>query len=97
MEASQVTQQLESLKNDWQLDDSGTVILFDFKFKDYYQTISFVNSLAWIANQQDHHPDLEVGYNHCLVKYSTHSLNALSDKDFTCAHLIEALFNQAAD
>ena len=93
METVQAEQLLLSLNNDWQLVGSGKVIAFDFKFKDYYQTIDFVNALASIANQQDHHPDLEVGYNHCLVKLSTHSIGGLSDKDFTCAQLIEALVN----
>src|ERR1700722_16492326 len=53
-----------------------------YKFKDYYHTMAFVNSIAWMANQQNHHPDLEVGYDKCKVKYSTHSVGGLSENDF---------------
>ena len=93
MDSNQIKQQLSELKNDWQIDDSGKTIFFDFKFKNYYHTINFVNAVAWIANQQDHHPDLEVGYNHCLVNYSTHSVGGLSENDFMCARLIDDLIN----
>ncbi len=49
--------------NDWELDESGKEISRSFTFKNYYQTMAFVNALAWIAHQEDHHPDLQVGYN----------------------------------
>lgn len=62
-----------------------------FRFKDFYETIAFVNALAWIANREDHHPDLEVGYNRCRVIYSTHSVGGLSRNDFICAARIDAL------
>ena len=62
-----------------------------FSFKDYYQTIAFVNAIAWISHHQDHHPDLEVGYNKCRVRYSTHSVGGLSENDFICAAKVSAL------
>lgn len=74
----------------WQCDNHKTIFC-DFKFDNYYQTIAFVNSLAWIAHQCDHHPDLDVGYNHCLVTYSTHAVNGLTTNDFICAARINAL------
>lgn len=67
----------------------------DFHFKNYYQTIAFVNALAWMTHQQDHHPDLAVGYNVCGVSYSTHSAGAtggLTDNDFICAARADAIF-----
>lgn len=69
----------------------GQTISRSFDFKNYYQTISFVNALAWVANQQDHHPELSVGYKHCKVEYTTHSINGLSENDFICAARIDAL------
>jgi 4a-hydroxytetrahydrobiopterin dehydratase len=63
----------------------------NFTFNNYYQTIAFVNAVAWIAHQNDHHPDLEVGYNHCNVIYTTHAVNGLSLNDFICAAKIDAL------
>ena len=52
---------------------------------------AFVNATAWVSHREDHHPDLEVGYNKCRVRYSTHSVGGLSENDFICAAKIEAL------
>ena len=76
---------------DWSLNEDGQMIQRIFRFKNYYQTIAFVNALAWVAHHQDHHPDLEVGYNRCVVHYSTHSVGGLSENDFICAASIDAL------
>jgi len=76
---------------DWSLSEDGRMIHRSFRFKNYYQTIAFVNALAWVAHHQDHHPDLEVGYNRCVVHYSTHSVGGLSENDFICAARIDAL------
>jgi 4a-hydroxytetrahydrobiopterin dehydratase len=66
-------------------------IVKDFQFKDFYKTIAFVNAVAWIAHQEDHHPDLEVGYKTCKVRYVTHAIDGLSENDFICAAKIEKL------
>lgn len=55
------------------------------RFKDYYHTIAFVNALAYIANAQDHHPDLSVHYNRVQVRFSTHDVGGLSRNDLICA------------
>lgn len=81
---------LQQLK-EWQLNEEGTEIHREFKFKDFYHTMAFVNALAWIAHQEDHHPDLEVGYNRCRVRYSTHAIGGLSENDFICAAKIDIL------
>jgi len=86
-----VNEYLSDLEQSWCLNTNQHQIKFDFKFKDFHETMSFVNALAWIANQQDHHPDLEVGYNHCLVRFSTHSVGGLSINDFICAAKVEKL------
>jgi 4a-hydroxytetrahydrobiopterin dehydratase len=66
-------------------------IVRHFSFENYYQTMAFVNAVAWIAHQTDHHPDLEVGYNKCRVRYSTHSVGGISEKDFECARAVNRL------
>lgn len=76
---------------DWELNETGTEISRTFAFKDFYQTVAFVNAVAWIANREDHHPELEVGYNRCRVRYSTHAIGGLSENDFICAAKIGAL------
>jgi 4a-hydroxytetrahydrobiopterin dehydratase len=70
---------------------SGEAIVKTFTFKNFYETISFVNALAFIANQENHHPELAVGYKTCRVSYTTHSIGGLSEKDFVCAAKIDGL------
>jgi 4a-hydroxytetrahydrobiopterin dehydratase len=69
----------------WTLDAAGRTLTRSYKFKDFYRTMSFVNALAHIANTEDHHPDLKVGYDHCEVSFSTHAIGGLSENDFICA------------
>lgn len=79
---------LESL-NGWEL--SGNELVKTFLFRNYYETMAFVNATAWISHQEDHHPDLEVSYKHCRVRYSTHAIGGLSENDFICAARLDAL------
>ena len=74
----------------WQL--RGGVITKTYEFKNYYQTMAFVNAAAWVSHREDHHPDMTVGYNQCKVDYSTHAINGLSENDFICAAKLDALF-----
>lgn len=69
----------------------GNEIAKTYHFKNYYETMAFINATAWISHSEDHHPDLEVGYRQCRVRYSTHAIGGLSENDFICAAKIEAL------
>ena len=82
---------LAALHADWANDATDREISRTFRFGNYYQTMAFVNALAWIAHAEDHHPDIEVGYNRCHVRYSTHAIGGLSENDFICAAKIDAL------
>jgi 4a-hydroxytetrahydrobiopterin dehydratase len=75
----------------WKLSADAKSLRRALKFKDFYRTMSFVNALAHIANVEDHHPDLEIGYNYCRISYSTHSIGGLSQNDFICAAKIDRL------
>lgn len=86
---------MAELHADWHLDEPGLEISRTFRFKDYYRTMAFVNALAWVAHAQDHHPDIEVGYNRCHVRYSTHAIDGLSENDFICAARLDALLPAA--
>jgi 4a-hydroxytetrahydrobiopterin dehydratase len=70
----------------------GDAIVKTYRFRNYHETMAFVNATAWISHRQDHHPDLTVGYNQCTVTYTTHSAGGLSAKDFECAAQVDALF-----
>ena len=91
LNAAAVQELMQQLHSDWLADDDTQRMRRSFRFKNYYQTIAFVNALAWIAHQEDHHPDLEVGYNRCVVNFSTHSVGGLSENDFICAARIDTL------
>jgi 4a-hydroxytetrahydrobiopterin dehydratase len=77
----------------WKLTGDGADVAIEktFTFSNYYETISFVNALAFIANAQDHHPDLSVHYNRCVVRFNTHDVKGISETDFDCAAQIDAL------
>lgn len=64
-----------------------------YSFKNYYQTMAFVNAAAWISHREDHHPDLSVGYSQCRVEYLTHAIGGLSENDFICAAKLDRLFD----
>lgn len=76
---------------EWTVVEDGTAITRTFRFPDYYRTMAFVNALAFVAHEQDHHPDLGVHYDRCVVRYSTHDVGGLSDNDFICAAKADAL------
>lgn len=78
----------------WSLNQTATELSRTFRFKNYHETLAFVNAQAWIAHREDHHPDLEVGYNRCHVRFSTHSIQGLSENDFICAARINALLGE---
>ncbi len=90
LNSAQVAELLQRLPG-WQLHDGDKAIVKDFRFKDFHHTLGFINALGFMANQEDHHPDLEAGYGHCQVLWSTHDVGGLSLNDFICAARVEAL------
>jgi 4a-hydroxytetrahydrobiopterin dehydratase len=75
----------------WFLVEEGRALTRTVSFPDYWQTMAFVNAVAWIAHGQDHHPDMGVHYNRCVVRYSTHAAQGLTENDFICAARVNAL------
>ena len=82
---------MAQLDEDWGLSEDATEIRRDYHFKGFNRTMGFVNAVAWIANSEVHHPDMEVGWGHCLLRFSTHAIGGLSRNDFICAAKIDAL------
>ncbi len=74
----------------WALEDGA--IAKTYRFRNYFETMAFVNAAAWVSHREDHHPDLLVGYNQCRVSYVTHAIGGLSENDFICAAKLDALF-----
>ena len=79
--------------NGWSLSGDGAAVASEktYRFANYYETISFVNALAFIAHAQDHHPDLSVHYDRCVVRLNTHDVQGISSTDFECAAQFDAL------
>lgn len=82
---------LGEVNSRWKLNTESNEISAGFDFKNYYQTTAFVNAVAWIAHNEDHHPDIEFSYRHCEVRYTTHAIGGLSENDFICAAKIDSL------
>lgn len=74
----------------WQV--AGAAIARTFAFDNYPATIAFVNAVAFIAQREDHHPELRVGYAECTVTYGTHSAGGITLNDVICAAKVEHLF-----
>lgn len=93
--ATQIIAKLVHLQN-WKLsggDEGGPNLAIErkFTFANYFETIAFVNAVAFVVHQLDHHPELTVSYNSCVVRLNTHDVKAISQLDFDCATQIDAL------
>ena len=87
----QVEELMRGLHSDWTLSDDGLEISRRFSCPAYSRTMAFTNAVAWIASVEGHHPVLTVSYGDCVVSYTTHAINGLSDNDFICAAKIDRL------
>ena len=87
--ASEVQAQLAELPG-WQLCTGA--IERTFAFSDFHDVMEFVNALAWMIHGEDHHPDLALGYNRVTVRWHTHSVGGISEKDFICAARTDGIF-----
>lgn len=88
-----INSHLKEISPEWQLADDSRSISRTFRFKNYYETMAFVNVIAMVAHQQDHHPEMTVTYNTCRVEFSTHSVDGLSMNDFICAAKVDGTLN----
>lgn len=77
----------------WRLNGDGATVAIEktFTFADYDETMAFVNAVAFIAKVEDHHPDMSVHFNRCVVRFNTHDVNGISSTDIDCATRVDAL------
>jgi 4a-hydroxytetrahydrobiopterin dehydratase len=92
LSATQVIAGLAKLEG-WKLHGDGAEVAIEktYRFKNFLRTMAFANAVAYIAEQQDHHPEMLIGYQQCSVRYNTHDVKGITQSDFTCAALIDAL------
>lgn len=90
--ATEIVASMSRLEN-WTLAGEGSTLAIEkiYTFSNYYQTIAFVNAVAFVAHVSDHHPDLSVFYNRCTVRFNTHDVGGISGTDFECASAVDAL------
>lgn len=94
LDADTIKTYLSALAGKWKMGDNS--LIMTRHFKNYLETMAFVNAVASIANQQDHHPELLVTYNTCTIHYTTHVVDALTINDFICAARIDFITADAA-
>lgn len=77
----------------WKLHGDGAEVAIEktFQFKNFLRTMSFVNAVAYLAEAQDHHPEMLVQYKSCSVRFNSHDVQGISKSDFECAALVDAL------
>lgn len=90
LNAEKIKEHLATI-HQWQITSDNKKLFKEFKFKNFYHTMAFVNAIAFMANQENHHPDLEIGFNYCRVYYTTHAVNGLTENDFICCAKIDGL------
>ena len=92
MTATEIVANLAKLEG-WTLNGDGADVVIEktYRFADYAQTMVFVNTVAWQAQARNHHPELRVHFNHCVVRFQTHDVAGLSKADFECAAAVDAL------
>ena len=92
LSATEIVVKLTELPG-WQLSGDGADVAIEktYRFANYHETMAFVNAVAFIAHAQDHHPDLSVHYDRCVVRFNTHDVGGISDTDIDCAQRVDAL------
>jgi 4a-hydroxytetrahydrobiopterin dehydratase len=73
----------------WHLSEDA--IEKSFSFKNFHETMAFLNAVAWICHTEDHHPDITLSYSRCVLRFNTHSVGGVSINDFICAAKVNAL------
>jgi len=93
LDDAQIAERLAVLPG-WTRKTDGKAIVKAFRFEDFHRTLGFINAVGFMANHEDHHPDVEAGYGYCNLLWSTHDVGGLSENDFICAARVEALLER---
>lgn len=90
--ATQIIASLAQLEG-WRLSGDGADVAIEktYAFANYLETMGFVNAVAFMAERQDHHPEMLVTYNRCTLRWNTHDVGGISSSDFECAAAADAL------
>lgn len=87
---SEIKRYQSRLRKGWKIINDKK-LLKEFKFKNFVETMGFVNQVALIAQAEDHHPDMQVSYSKVIVELWTHAVGGLSENDFILAAKIDMI------
>lgn len=82
---------MSQVEDRWALRSDGKALCAEFRFKNYYQTMAFLNAVAFIANRENHHPDICFGYNRVQMTWQTHAVDGITHNDLICAAKVDRL------
>ena len=91
LDEAAVTELMQALDPAWQLSEDGKTISRRFDFTRFTETMGFVNAVAWVAESDNHHPEMNVSFRYCVVEWRTHAIDGLSENDFICAAKVDRL------
>ena len=81
------------VSSEWVVIDTVKLVR-SFKHRNFLRSMFFVNAIAFLAEQEGHHPDLVINYNRVTVELTTHAIHGLSRNDFIIAAKIDELIRQ---
>lgn len=91
LQPDQIRTLMTQLDSRWSPREDGKALLAQFAFKNYYQTMAFLNAVAFVANRENHHPDIQFGYNKVEMQWQTHAVGGVTHNDFICAAKVDRL------
>jgi 4a-hydroxytetrahydrobiopterin dehydratase len=75
---------------EWKVMDNKKALTRSFPLKSYFKGLSFLQSVGWLAQKHNHHPDLELTFSQLTCTLTTHDIgNIISNRDLFFAELIE--------
>jgi len=93
MEGREAEVLLRELGEGWQLNADGHLEC-SYEFKNFREAMAFANEVADIAEREDHHPDLHIGWGHCKLEVWTHKIGGLTESDFYFAAKADRAFTE---
>ena len=88
---NEIIQYIQNQIPNWQFNNDKNVIYRKFEFKNFKQTMFFVNAVAYLCEKEIHHPNMQIGFNYCKIEFSTHDISGVSINDIICAYKIDNL------
>ena len=90
MEKTAIQFALKEVPN-WELVEDGTAIQTKKLFKNFIEALDYVNQVGELAELENHHPDIQLGWGYVTLTLQTHSIGGLHENDFIMAAKIDAI------